>query len=65
MWPQCLVETIIIFSPASRRWSLKRPHHVEALSDMLGCVQASPAGLGEKKRLAVICMQKLENVGRV
>lgn len=47
-WSQCLVETILIFSPASSRWNLNRLHHAEASPDMLGCVQASLAGLEKK-----------------
>lgn len=40
----------LIFSPASTRWILNGPHHVKALSDMLDCLQASPAGLGKRKK---------------
>lgn len=55
----------LIFSPASTRWILNGPHHVKALSDMLDCLQASPAGLGKrKKKRKVICMQKLEYMRR-
>lgn len=53
----------LIFSSTSSRWNLNGPHHAEALSDMLGCFQAFPAG--QKKTWVVICMQKLEYVKEV
>lgn len=40
-----------IFSPALRRRNRNGPHRVEALSDMLGCLKASPAELEEKQQL--------------
>lgn len=51
----------------SIRWNLNRPHHVKALSDTLGCVQASPAGLekntcGDLYAKAGICEEVCESV---